>query len=252
MINRAHPTDWRDLQRQVSLILNESGIKSDVDKKIQTVRGPVNIDVYAEDLRTQPGAIYLCECKHWQSPVPKTVVHAFRTVVADFGANWGFIISSAGFQSGARIAAAKSNTKLLTWEAFQEMFTDRWMANYMVPRLREEVEPLWEYTEPINSRVFRKADKLDEGSQKRFNELREKYRSLGFLALRFFVMPEMLETERPELPLRKAYKDRKVQGPSNISEDLLDAESLRDFLEIICRDSRKGIAAFDQLFGGRA
>ena len=117
----------------------------------------MEVDVYAEDLSSQPKTVYLCECKHWQSAVPQTVVHAFRTVVTDYGANWGFIISSAGFQSGAFEAAAKSNVRLLTWDEFQELFVDRWIENYMMPRLREEVEPLVDYTEPFNARVSRRA-----------------------------------------------------------------------------------------------
>src|SRR5437867_12838451 len=127
LINRLPPTDWRDLQRQVSLILTECGLKSETDKKIKTVRGEVNIDVYAEDPDSHPPTTYLCECKHWQSAVPKTIVHAFRTVINDYGPNWGFIISSAGFQSGAYQAAASSNVRLLTWEAFQDLFMERWI-----------------------------------------------------------------------------------------------------------------------------
>ncbi len=119
VINTSAPADWHDLQVQVNKILNECGLTSEIDKKITTVRGPVKVDVYAEDSFNRPPTTYLCECKHWKSSIPKTVVHAFRTVVTDFGANWGFIISSVGFQSGAQTAASKSNVKLLTWIEFQ-------------------------------------------------------------------------------------------------------------------------------------
>jgi len=251
MINRP-PADWKDLQRQVNEIFQRSGLNSETDKKISTVRGSVNIDVYAEDSTSQPTTIYLCECKYWKSNVPKTVVHALRTVVQDYGANWGFIISSAGFQSGAYEAAANSTVRLLTWDDFQKLFLDRWIRNYMIPRLREEVDPLVEYTEPINSRVFRKADKLTTEKQQLFKQLRQKYMSLGFLALRFIIAEFAGEmVNMPNLPLRRNIRDfRAVQ--TNLPDDLLDAIYLRDFVDILCRHAQEGIAAFDQVFGERA
>ena len=251
-INRSAPKDWRDLQRQVSQILQECGLKCEIGKQIQTVRGTANVDVYAVDLSSQPVTIYLCECKHWQSAVAKTVVHAFRTIVADYGANWGFIISSAGFQSGAFEAAANSNVRLLTWDGLQELFVNRWIENYMVPHLREEVDALVEYTEPINTRVFRKADELDEHSQQRFIQLREKYADLAFLALRVYLPEPILKSKCPDLPLRKAVQSKKGLGKTNLPEELLDATCLRDFVHITCKHAREGITFFDQVFGGRA
>jgi hypothetical protein len=250
-INGTAPKDWRDLQRQVSQIFQECGLKSEIEKKIQTVRGIVETDVYAEDLSSQPKTIYLCECKHWQSAVPQTVVHAFRTVVTDYGANWGFIISSAGFQSGAFEAAAKSNVRLLTWDEFQESFVDRWIENYMMPRLREEVEPLVDYTEP-SARVIRRADKLDKHSWRLFIQLRKKYEVLAYLAQYFYVPKPWLESQRIDLTLRKHIQNRKVSEVTNLPDELLDATCLRDFVDIICRHAREGVAAFDQVFGGRA
>lgn len=250
VINPSPPTDWRDLQVQVSKILEECGLISEIDKNITTVRGTVKVDVHAEDSRNQPLTIYLCECKHWQTNVPKSIVHALRTVVADYGANWGFIISSAGFQSGAYTAASKSNVRLLTWDEFQQLFIDRWIENYMVPRLRGEVEPLVEYTEPINSRIFRKADQLNGDSQQRFIELREKYDTLAFLALHHYV--DLPLRRRPDLPLRTASQNRTANGQLNLSDELLDATCLRDFVDVICREAQEAVRAFDLVFGGRA
>jgi len=89
------------------MIFQQSGLNSETDKKITTTCGSVNVDVYAEDLSSQPPTTYICECKCWQSNVPKTVVHALRTVLQDYGANWGFIISSAGFQSGCLLSLCR-------------------------------------------------------------------------------------------------------------------------------------------------
>ena len=252
MIYSGMPNDWRELQNKVAQILEECRFLVDIEKDIQTVRGSVNVDVFAQDIAHQPINTYICECKHWQSAVPKTVVHAFRTIVNDYGANWGFVISSGGFQKGAYEAAMRSNVKLLNWSEFQEIFINRWSVTYMLPRIHTEAGPLIEYTEPINSRISRKARALDPTSQKRFLELRKEYAGIATIALPFSMLPLNIEYGiYPNLPLR----DRLIfpdSSDANIPTDLLDAVSLHDFLDILCMHLADGIKAFDQLFGERA
>jgi len=243
MIKRP-PKDWKDLQNQVNDILNQSGLTSVTNKAIETVRGDVNIDVYAEDNSTQPTTTYLCECKHWISDVTKTIVHAFRTVVLDYGANWGFIISSSGFQSGAYEAAKNSPIRLLNWNEFQELFVDRWIQNYLFLRLSDIADPLIEYTEPINSRIFKKAQRLDSDKQKKFIELRQKYQILGILPIRYLVA-----RARITLPLRNKLINT---GDHGLPDDLIDAIYLQDFVDIYCRYAIEAINEFDQIFGERA
>jgi hypothetical protein len=127
---------------------------------------------------------------------------------------------------------------------------DRWIENYMMPRLREEVEPLVDYTEP-SARVIRRASELDEHSRRLFIQLRKKYEVLASLAQYFYVPKPWLESQRIDLPLRKHIQNRKVSEVTNMPDELLDATCLRDFVDIICRHAR-GVAAFDQVFGGRA
>src|SRR5437868_1284602 len=115
-INAAPPTSWKDLQTQTALILSECGLAAEIEKTIKIVRGTVEVDVLAIDSAQKPAHKILCECKHWTTPVSKVVVHAFRTVIADSGANTGYLISSAGFQSGALDAAEQSNVHLQTWD----------------------------------------------------------------------------------------------------------------------------------------
>ena len=79
------------------------------------------------DTQTVPHSLYICECKHWTRRVPQTVVHSFRTVVSELGANRGFLISRNAFQSGAREAAEFTNIDLLTWKEFEELMFDRWL-----------------------------------------------------------------------------------------------------------------------------
>ena len=262
MIECSMPSDWRSLQQRVARILNECGLEVEVEKNVDTVRGSVNIDVHAVDRTHRPVTLYLCECKHWRTAVPKTIVHAFRTVIADYGANWGLIISSAGFQSGAFEAAHNSNVRLVTWAEFQDLFEDRWVEHCLAPRLRNETDPLVEYTEPINSRVFRKADQLDEAGQKRFTDLREKYRDIAFLAVLWSIhhslwlggdkLKQPDKPLKPSLPLRKNAQSRHLSEIKVLPEDILDAACLRDFVEALCKHIRQGIAEFDEVFGGRA
>jgi restriction system protein len=251
IIDHRLPKNWRDLQKQVAQILQECGLHSEIEKDIQTVRGVVNIDVYAEDIGSQPKIIYLIECKHWQSAVPKTIVHAFRTVVADYGANWGFIVSSGGFQSGTFEAAANSNIRLLTWEKFQKLFVMRWIKNFMVPQLYKEIYPLVEYTEPINSRIFNKADKLDDNSHHRFIELRKTFQDLAFLTLPLYAQEPFNMMPR-NLPLRNLKPFDTKDGQFALPDEVLDAICLRDLVNLIIREARKGLAEFDKVFGERA
>jgi len=231
--------------------LQECGLHSEIEKDIQTVRGVVNIDVYAEDYDSQPKIIYLIECKHWQSAVPKTIVHAFRTVVADYGANWGFIVSSGGFQSGAFEAAANSNIRLLTWEKFQKLFVLRWIKNFMVPLLDKEVYPLVQYTEPFNSSLFKKAEKLDDDSYQRFVELRTTFIFFAILTFELYI-PEPLFKMPPNLPLRNSEPWDPIDKKWTLPDDVLDAVCLRDLVNSIIREAQKGLGEFDKVFGERS
>ena len=179
MINDANPTSWRDLQNQVSFILTETGVQSEVEKKVVNVRGKAEIDVWAHDAKSVPPQTYLIECKNWTDPVSQTIVHGFRTLVGDSGANWGAIVSKNGFQKGAHEAAEYTNVRLLTWSQFQEMFLEPWLTNFFGPQLHQFCDPLVEYIEPVNQRIFRKADSLEPEQRKEFARLRDEHQALG-------------------------------------------------------------------------
>jgi hypothetical protein len=128
MIFDHEPRNWSDLQNKVAQIFSEMGCIVEIEKDITTTRGLVNVDVFVEDITKSPKLIYICECKHWGSSIPKSVVHSFRTVITDYGAHVGYLISKKGYQSGAYEAAINSNVMLLTWNEFQEFFFDAWYA----------------------------------------------------------------------------------------------------------------------------
>jgi hypothetical protein len=141
------PTDWRELQNFVAQLFAELGCDIRVGEHVQLVRGEKEIDVIVRDPSTVPASIYLCECKFWSTRIPQEVVHAFRTVVADFGAHRGFIISRVGFQSGAEKAVANTNIDLVTFDTLQSLFSDRWRVA-MGKRYRADADrlfPYWDY-----------------------------------------------------------------------------------------------------------
>src|SRR5262245_14907253 len=126
MIEGTEPDNWRALQESTARILRECGLDASIEVDLALAPGRVKVDVLGDD----PGAVlptrYLCECEHWRTAVSKDVVHSFRTVVTDAGANLGLLISSGGFQSGAAEAAAFSNVRLMTWIEFQATFEKKW------------------------------------------------------------------------------------------------------------------------------
>lgn len=141
------PGDWKELQDQVAQLFSELDCDVTVGKRVKLVRGEKESDVAIRDRQTVPPSVYLCECKFWSKPIPQEVIHAFRTVLADFGAHRGFIISRVGFQSGAKEAVQNTNLDLLTFEELQVLFFDRWRIA-MGKRYRPQADrlfPYWDY-----------------------------------------------------------------------------------------------------------
>lgn len=129
-ITSEHPKNWKDLEYKVCKLLNESGYASESQKKIETVRGPVEVDVFStsdDELIKK----FIVECKYWSTPIPKEKIHAFRTVVHDSGCMVGIVISKEGFQSGAYKAAYCSNVLLKDWSEFLEMIKNKWVINQL-------------------------------------------------------------------------------------------------------------------------
>jgi restriction system protein len=258
LIEAALPGTWQELEDQVAQILRECGYDVEVQKEVELAgRGTANIDVWADD-HSSPRNVLAIECKQWRRRTNQSVVHAFRTVVGDSGANTGLIVSSAGFQRGAIEAAAYSNVRLLDWNEFQEMFAARWFMDYMSPTLAEATDALHEYTEPINSRIFRKADALPEDRQKRFKLLREQH--FPRAATNFLFHPVVLQhllpddaSPLPTLPLRRSPELpqlREMEG--RLPDDVLDATALRPMMKAMIHHSQVAIAEFDEVFGERA
>lgn len=140
----------------------------------------------------------MCECKHWRSRVPQSVVHSVRAVIADAGIDVGYLIASSGFQGGSFEAAEFSNLRLVSWEGFQREFEPMWLDRYFVKVIRDELDPLFRYTEPLVPRSFLE---VTEQGVEELKYLRTKHASLGGLLLGW-VWHGDLGRGLPSLPLR--------------------------------------------------
>lgn len=142
------PSDWKELEKMTADIFNNSGYKAVRNFSIDSVRSKKDIDVYVYPAKKLDAPI-LCECKHWNRPVSQEIVHSFRSVVNDYGAGLGLIISTSGFQSGAYEAAAYTNIKLVNWEEFLELHLEEWFI-FKRRKLANIAKPLAVLTDPLD------------------------------------------------------------------------------------------------------
>jgi restriction system protein len=224
MITVTSPTDWRDLQEQVANILHQCRFKVEVEKRIESVRGTVEVDVYAEEVIQGRKYTVVCECKHWQARVPQTVVHAFRTVAADVGANVGYVITTSDFQSGALATSKLTNIKLLNWQSFQDEFEDTWYGQHFRPW--SEHLCAGPYGTMGNYRVR----DLPQRQQAQMEVILEEYNELT--AVIKSLLQSAMYAEKLVLPL-KTSRYSVGRDVTEIPEEILNAQGYRDLLYLL-------------------
>ena len=148
MIFDTEPINWKELQCFVGQMFEECGFETEVSKVVDLVRGKKEIDVYTQDINSEYKPIILVECKFWNTPISQETIHSFRTVVSDFGANMGFIVSKKGFQSGSYEAAKNTNIRLVSLQDLESKYYDKWkqgmVKKYMM--YADRLFPYWDYT----------------------------------------------------------------------------------------------------------
>jgi restriction system protein len=200
------PGTWQELEALVGRVLAECSYYVEVQKNVKLARGDVDIDVWADDHSSPPNVIAI-ECKRWKTSVPKNVVHAFRGVVGDSGANTGLLISDAGFQDGAVEAAQYSNVRLLTWDEFQQMFARALVRDIHGAAAVRRSRPAHRLHRAGSTHVSRggplRSIKVDWAE---FRELRGKHALLGIGLMPLFIeMPGKPDgPAAPPLPLRES------------------------------------------------
>jgi len=246
VITEKAPDTWQALQTEVAKILADCGFTVEVEKTIATVRGEVEIDVYAEEMIKGRKHTILCECKHWKSRVPQNVIHGFRTVVADIGANTGYLISMNGFQTGSFSAAELTNIELVTWEQFQGEFEETWYDEYFSPQIAEQLDPIMTYTEPLAPKWF---PDLPEHEKKNYVELKRKYDHFGWMIMSFTPYTSRMlgrSEPRPTLPIidRIAGKEAILE---TIPREILEARGYREFFELCLAHGIPAIQQFREI-----
>lgn len=209
ILTKETPNSWKDLQDKVCKYLNQAGYNAISPKTIETVRGTVEVDVFVtseDELLKQ----FICECKYWDTPVPKEKIHAFRTVIQDSGSMLGILISKNGFQKGAIEAACCSNVILKNWNGFLDMIAVQWLKHRSEQVLKLSL-PLSVYTDPLDVPVEIFRDKVTKA----------KYKELGLKYVPSYMMIRSLEMgmQSPDEPVIL----------DNVKYD--DYNSLFDFIE---------------------
>jgi restriction system protein len=251
LITSSTPRDWRSLQDEVAAILGQCGLATTVEGTMPTPRGQVELDVYAEEHVKGRRYSIVCECKHWKAAIPQTVIHAFRTVVAEIGANVGYIIALNGFQSGAKSAATSTNIQLVTWEEFQTLFRSSWLEHHFSKVVSERLDPLIGFTEPMLQNWMLQIPDTDVAIVK---ELRDRYFALGMLAMLFtpysaFALREIVVGDRfPDLPIRKYWRAAE-EIKISLQPEILDASGYCELLTEMLRIGDQGIAEFRAVKG---
>src|SRR4030042_2487904 len=134
--------NWHDLQNIVAQLFTEMDYEVELEKTIKLAgRGSKKIDVFVSDPNASFNRIYLIECKYWNNRIPQDVVHSFKTIMEESGANTGLIISKKGFQPGARSAARYTNMKILTFEELQNLYGNEWFRKQKA-KLQSEINSL--------------------------------------------------------------------------------------------------------------
>jgi hypothetical protein len=212
----------------------------EVDKKIESVRGSVNVDVYATTGRI-PSALVICECKYWSSPVPQSVIHSFRTVVNDVGANYGFVISKNGFQKGAYIAANNSNVILVNWLEFLDYFKEEWIKSMTlkVHLLNKDLQTYIGAGFPVFfNDEYRN---LSPEQLEQFELLYWKYFNTSFYSMNHDyadLITKQFDVELFEQSIVEAQKDYDLK-----------IDSYQCFFDLITKEAHNGVQKFDSLFG---
>lgn len=251
MIDDPLPSEWTELQEGVRRILRNIGLSAEVEVELQTPRGSVVVDVFAVDVGSVDQIKYVVECKNWETGIPKTVVHAFTTVMAETGANIGFIISKHGLQSGADEYTKNTNITGLTYLEFQQRYFKVWWLRYFCPRIGNAADRVLQYVEPFNSTRDSLYAELRDTEKGKFDALRRKHEvSIMYLSMFNIVFfPEMGGKLRQPPADLHAFKSGLLADIAPHIE--WHATSFRGLLEIILQFLADVEQSFNALFGGQ-
>ena len=110
-----HP-EWYKFQEEICAYFNSIGTSAETNVRVQGVRTSHDIDVLVKTKYLGEDLVWIIEAKKWKSRINKLQVLGLRSIADDIGVDRAFIISEAGFQSGAYEASKNTNVKLKTYD----------------------------------------------------------------------------------------------------------------------------------------
>jgi hypothetical protein len=122
------PPAWRNYQIRSAEFFRSIGLDVAIEHKVSGARGVHKIDVYVEGAYMGIGFKWVVECKSWKTNVDKEKVMALSAIIQDIGADRGFLLSEKGFQSGAIVAATKTNIALTNLDDLSSAVGDKFTA----------------------------------------------------------------------------------------------------------------------------
>lgn len=254
MLIEAHePGPWRKLQEAIATILREAGHEAKVDYPVPLVRGRKRIDVYGIAHDASPPSRLFVECKLWQRRVTQAEVHAFRTVIADAGANEGLIVSARGFQTGAHAAVAHTNVRLVTWPEFQNLYAARWMDYLVRPALTGAFRGLREWIDVYSADEDPRLARLLGTKLQAFWNWTDRARPLVELAEDFASPPAHFLPGEPRIPGKLPILPLAMHEPASklagLPSSLLSITTARAFFHALLAERDRLEAELTQILG---
>lgn len=228
------PQRWEELEEAVTNILTDAGMNAKRQVRLDFPRGGAVVDVLASEVHDGITTWIICECKNWSTNIPQDVVQSFRTVMQESGAHRGYVISKLGFQIGAVEAARSTNIELVTFEAFQDKYFDKWLAAQRCV-VEREVKGIHSYYEPpFGIPGMNLLNDEDERAQ--YYEVWRRYE---------FVVPILLMfspfIQRPPPPLPLDTSKLEAEGIV-VPEDLKAIAGYRELLQLLVGYAKGALA----------
>lgn len=128
--------DWNQYQEDVATFFRSIGAKAETNATVQGARGTHKIDVLVSLNLIGYSVIWICECKYWNSAVPKEKVLVLYEIIKDIGADRGLLFSESGFQSGAVKVSNHTNILLTSLADVRDVSKEDFYNSSLIKFLR--------------------------------------------------------------------------------------------------------------------
>ncbi|SRX76388.1 restriction endonuclease [Aequorivita antarctica] len=129
-------SNWKEYQEKIAEIFRSIGAVAITDYKVNGARGKHAIDVWVSIKKFGVSVSWVCECKLWNSPIPKEKVLTLYEIAKDVGADRGFLFSESGFQSGAIRSTKNTNITLISIDELEERIAEEFQELTLIKFLK--------------------------------------------------------------------------------------------------------------------